>query len=288
MQQDLSLRSKVDLDAPSLSTVNLSEEQLTSGSRYVTNKFSYLPAGDISPTTSTAGQKIYRCEDEPIHIPGAIQSFGALVAVREEDGAFLVRVISENSGNVIGLEPEALFELRCFTDLLSQADRKEFIIRAHALSATTSRNIPDVFAISLTPSLGAPIPLFCAMHLSTDSNLFICEFESGQLLVNPRQPQDSGPLGSPVQVIGDGTTENKRPFSMKRRSQPLSALEVARSSSRQLTLLDVFQIHQGIENQLATATELSSLFDVIVDLVQDLTGFHRVMVYQFDTDGAGM
>jgi light-regulated signal transduction histidine kinase (bacteriophytochrome) len=34
-------------------------------------------------------------------------------------------------------------------------------------------------------------------------------------------------------------------------------------------------------------TTLSTLGDIIVGLVSDLTGFHRVMFYQFDETGAG-
>jgi len=43
--------------------------------------------------------EIQRCEDEPIHIPGAVQSFGCMVVVREdEEGVLVVRQVSEVSG----------------------------------------------------------------------------------------------------------------------------------------------------------------------------------------------
>jgi light-regulated signal transduction histidine kinase (bacteriophytochrome) len=48
--------------------------------------------------TAVAGaEKIQRCEDEPIHIPGAIQGFGCLLALRERDGGtvFDIRIVSE-------------------------------------------------------------------------------------------------------------------------------------------------------------------------------------------------
>jgi hypothetical protein len=39
---------------------------------------------------------IKRCEDEPIHLPGAVQSFGCLVVVREDnEGRLVVRQVSE-------------------------------------------------------------------------------------------------------------------------------------------------------------------------------------------------
>lgn len=42
-------------------------------------------------------ESIQRCEDEPIHIPGAVQGFGCMVALREgqEEGTLDIRVVSE-------------------------------------------------------------------------------------------------------------------------------------------------------------------------------------------------
>ncbi|TVY39264.1 hypothetical protein LSUB1_G005417 [Lachnellula subtilissima] len=122
------------------------------GSRYVTNRTSFLSTTDnnLSTAPSTSEQKVYRCEDEPIHIPGAIQSFGALIAVNEnEEGLFIVRVVSENSQVVTGLDPESLFSLRCLTDLFPQSDKLDFISRAKALRTYKSRTSPDVFTLSL-------------------------------------------------------------------------------------------------------------------------------------------
>jgi hypothetical protein len=189
---------------------------------------------------------------------------------------------------VISLEPEALFELRCLTDILTQADRKEFVTRARALYTNTARSSPDVFTISLTSLLGAPIPLFCALHRSIESDLIICEFESAQRVIHPKQPQDGGIPSQPIHVIDSQATDAERLLSTTRRSNPLHALEIARSSSRQFTLMDLFQILSEVQDQLSASTELSNLFDVIVSLVQDLTGFHRVMVYRFDETAAGM
>lgn len=122
------------------------------GSRYITNRSSFLSTTDnnVSTAPSTPEQKVYRCEDEPIHIPGAIQSFGALIAVNEnEDGLFVVRIVSENSKAVTGLDPESLFSLRCLTDLFPQSDKLDFISRAKALRTYKTRTSPDVFTLSL-------------------------------------------------------------------------------------------------------------------------------------------
>jgi len=36
------------------------------------------------------------------------------------------------------------------------------------------------------------------------------------------------------------------------------------------------------------STALAELLDIVVGLVHDLTGFHRVMVYRFDETAAGI
>jgi len=53
--------------------------------------------GHMVVTGVAGAEKMQRCEDEAIHIPGAVQGFGCLVALRElEDGQMLnVRVVSE-------------------------------------------------------------------------------------------------------------------------------------------------------------------------------------------------
>ena len=53
--------------------------------------------GGHATITGRDGETLQRCEDEPIHIPGAVQSFGLLVALRKEAGKLPVRVVSENS-----------------------------------------------------------------------------------------------------------------------------------------------------------------------------------------------
>jgi light-regulated signal transduction histidine kinase (bacteriophytochrome) len=153
-------------------------EALASGKLYSTKTIDYRLSGAEDSLMTIDGQRIHRCEDEPIHIPGAIQSFGALIGIQEnEKGLFLVRTASENSYSVVGFEPDALFELRCFTDILAHAERQEFMIRIRALRVSDSSTHHDVFTISLTSLLGAPIPLFCAMHRDAGSDMIICEFE---------------------------------------------------------------------------------------------------------------
>ncbi|KAL2020153.1 hypothetical protein VTK56DRAFT_8677 [Thermocarpiscus australiensis] len=64
---------------------------------------------------------LQRCEDEPIHTPGAIQAFGSIVVIQEDpDGRFRVRYVSENSKRIIGYSPQELFRLQNFLDILTE------------------------------------------------------------------------------------------------------------------------------------------------------------------------
>ncbi|TVY83041.1 Cyanobacterial phytochrome B [Lachnellula suecica] len=278
------------IDSPSVSTGRLATTTLPASSlRYVTDRFSYLPSGDNSSSeTSSLGNKIYRCEDEPIHIPRAIQSFGALVAVKEnEGGLFIVRIVSENSQVVTGFEPEVLFNLRSFTDLLIQSDKTEFISRVKALRSAEERTNPDVFTLSLTSLIGKPTPLFCAMHLNTDMDLVVCEFELESDVFNPRHRSAHGLPKEPVHLSDNDPSEEELLHSTTSRSRSLYAVSIARERNRNLGPLELFQVLSEIQNQLGTASVLSELLDTVVGLVQELTSFHRIMVYQFDETAAG-
>lgn len=51
--------------------------------------------------------------------------------------------------------------------------------------------------------------------------------------------------------------------------------------------MEVSKIISQVQEQLAAQTTLQDLLDVLVGLVQDLTGFHRTMAYQFDQSWNG-
>jgi hypothetical protein len=151
------------------------------GARFVTEPSALFTGGAGSSSVLPNADKIYRCEDEPIHAPGGIQSFGALVALRvDHQDKILVRMASENTRDIIGHSPEELFSLQSFTDLLPHSEKATFRARMASI-LTVQENAdhktnPDVFAISLTSLNGAPTILWCAMHYSS-SKLVVCEFE---------------------------------------------------------------------------------------------------------------
>ncbi|UZJ54933.1 hypothetical protein CBS101457_004253 [Exobasidium rhododendri] len=177
---------------------------------------------------------IQRCEDEPIHIPGAVQSYGCMIVVREdEEGMLAVRQVSENTGEILGLSPAYLFTLESFLDCLDddQADILWMNIEASEESdQELIENGPHVFKLS---GWGQPGPgngkararrhweCWCAVHQtvgiphdldeskSSDPKwkkaLTVMEFELVKDVANPLE--EKTPLPSPE--ILDSSTENK-------------------------------------------------------------------------------
>ncbi|RAL63335.1 hypothetical protein DID88_003760 [Monilinia fructigena] len=77
----------------------------------------YGPPG-IAPGRPVSAEEhtFYKCEDEPIHIPGAIQQYGALVALKYNDQGDLVpRIASENTFKILKIFPRAIVHFGFFS-----------------------------------------------------------------------------------------------------------------------------------------------------------------------------
>ncbi|TGO84894.1 hypothetical protein BPOR_0453g00040 [Botrytis porri] len=244
---------------------------------------------DSKPTPNHAINEIVRrCEDEPIQIPGSIQSFGALLALEEkDDGRFLVRIASENSESIIGRKPEDLFALPCFTQLLSPVYELDFRARIESRKLWHQKEhlkaYPDIFTTILE---SIPyIPMYCALNFREDAGLFICEFEAKNDLMTDVPPENWNLPGEQVNIIDNQATEEERIISTTKYSEPFRTIQ--RTKNR-LGEMEMFHLGCEVQEQLNSATSISSLLDIVVGLIFDLTGFHRVMAYQFDEDDAGL
>ncbi|KIK92491.1 hypothetical protein PAXRUDRAFT_34497 [Paxillus rubicundulus Ve08.2h10] len=150
-----------------------------------------------------------RCEDEPIRTPGAVQGFGVLIAVEEDEeaGLLVVRQVSENSRAILGLSPAHLFSLQCFTDTLPEAqadilwDNIQFMNEPQVTTEGQENN-PHVFlltgwgepgsAISGAPEDRRSWTCWCAVHRpveshsgTADGGMIILEFELERDTINP-------------------------------------------------------------------------------------------------------
>ncbi|KAA8570006.1 hypothetical protein EYC84_002344 [Monilinia fructicola] len=255
---------------------------------FITSSTHHLLSDNQSTIRHILDEKVLRCEDEPIQIPGSIQSFGALVALEEkEDGHFPVRIASENCQNIIGHGPEDLFQLSCFTQLLSSVYKSDFKTRIEARKLWHRKEklkaYPDIFTIMLESS--PHVPLYCALHFREDAGLFIFEFEAKNDLLTDIPPEISSLPGESVNVIDNQATEEERTVSTTKYSEPFRTIQ--RTKNR-LGEMEMFHLGCEVQEQLNSATSIASLLDIVVGLVFDLTGFHRVMAYQFDEDDAGL
>ncbi|KAL8867546.1 MAG: hypothetical protein Q9174_005596, partial [Haloplaca sp. 1 TL-2023] len=239
------------------------------------------------------GDTLQRCEDEPIHIPGAIQSFGLLIALREEeDGKFKVRIVSENSKKIIGYTPKQLFELDSFCDILTEEqadnllDHVDFIREEDADPAT---NGPEVFTLAIKPPLSRRAQkLWCAMHVNeANRDLVICEFELEDDAVNPLIPRGEGTPELPEDTLDSNPTKQEYEDSTVNMSKPLRVLRTARKRKGEAAAMEVFNIMSQVQEQLASAPNLDAFLKILVGVVKELTGFHRVMIYQFDQSWNG-
>lgn len=239
------------------------------------------------------GDTLQRCEDEPIHMPGAVQSFGLLVALREEEeGRFSVRTVSENAKKIIGYTPRQLFELDSFCDILTEdqadnlLDHIDFIRDDDADPAT---NGPEVFTMAIrSPNSRRSSKLWCAMHISeANRDLIICEFELEDDTINPLIPHGEGTPDLPEDTLDSNPTEEELAESTVNSSKPLRVLRTARKRKGEAAAMEVFNIMSQVQEQLANASNLDNFLKILVGVVKELTGFHRVMIYQFDQSWNG-
>ena len=121
-------------------------EQLT------TTRFEYVKTAEGHMILTGRGGKLARCEDEPIHIPGAVQSFGCMIVVRiSPEGEMVVRQASENAGDILGVSPSYLFSLPTFLDILDDQQAEllwDTIDSLDQSSQDLAETGPSVFQLS--------------------------------------------------------------------------------------------------------------------------------------------
>ncbi|KAI0830016.1 hsp90-like protein [Hypoxylon sp. FL0890] len=228
---------------------------------------------------------LQRCEDEPIHAPGAVQGFGLLVALREEtDGRLSIRYVSENSKKMIGYSPQELFRLESFTEIFNEEQADNFLDHIDFIKdeeADPATNGPDVFSISVRPPHRRSIKLWCAVHINhSHPDLIICEFELEDDQEYPLRPP--GPDNDPEDTLCQNPTTEELYESTEISSRPLRILRRARQRRGEAGAMQVFDIMSQVQDQLASAPNLPKFLKILVGIVKELTGFHRVMIYQFD------
>lgn len=259
----------------------------------VTARFNHVVTeGGHAVIIGRDGETLQRCEDEPIHIPGAVQGFGLLVALQETaDGKLQVKVVSENSKQIIGYTPKQLFALDNFCDILSEEqtenllDHIDFIKDEDVDPAT---NGPEVFTLAIRSPTRKSLKMWCAMHTNENNgDLIICEFELEEDTINPLVPLGESTPEPPEDTLNTNPSAEELAESTINASKPLRVLRTARKRKGEAAAMEVFNIMSQVQEQLANAANLDVFLKILVGVVKELTGFHRVMIYQFDSSWNG-
>lgn len=257
----------------------------------VTHRFKHVTSeGGHMIITGRDGDILQRCEDEPIHIPGAVQGFGLIIALAEDtgdNGNLVVRVVSENSKRIIGYSPRELFAQESFTDILSDEQADNLLDHIDFIKDEDSdvmANGPEVFTLGVkVPGVARTRKLWCAMHISpANPGLIICEFELEDDPQYPLVPPNDMTPELPEDTLSSNPTEEELLESTEIKSKPLRVLRSARKRKGEAAAMEVFNIMSQVQEQLAAAPNLEKFLKVLVGVVKELTGFHRVMIYQFD------
>lgn len=252
---------------------------------YTTTRFKHVANDDGHLVITGRDGTLQRCEDEPIHTPGAVQAFGLMLAIREEpDGRFTVRYASENSKRLVGYTPLELFRLQNFTDILTEEQADNLLDHIDFIrdeDADPSISGPEVFSMSVRQPKKRSIKLWCAIHIHpAHPDLVICEFELDDDHDFPLRPEESGTPDVPEDTLQSNPTMEELAESTQILSKPLRVLRSARKRKGEAGAMQVFDIMSQVQEQLAAAPDLDRFLKVLVGIVKELTGFHRVMVYQ--------
>lgn len=256
------------------------------------SRFQIIEGGHVLVTGSDTTDSQYY-EDEAICIPGAVQSFGVLIALHEEsEGKLAVRIVSENSKRIMGYSPKELFELDSFCDILTEEQEDNLLDHVDFVrdeACDPKLHGPEVFILSIRMPDGESRKFWCAMHMNkSNPDLIVCEFELEDDQINPLNVGGQTTPEEPLDTLGMEPTPEQLAQSTINVSRPLRVLRNARRKRGEAAAMKVFNIMSQVQEQLSSAQTLDALLNVVAGIVKELTGFHRVMVYQFDSNWNGM
>ncbi|KAJ5366654.1 hypothetical protein N7541_000595 [Penicillium brevicompactum] len=262
---------------------------------YVTSRFEHtFSENGHTVMLGDSNKTLKRCEDEPIRTPGAIQRFGALIALREESpNQLVVRAVSENSEQIIGFAPRRLFDLESFTDILQEDQSVTFLEHLDLVRDDSYDLIidgPEVFLLAIQGPHGKITRFWCATHVSQENkDIIICEFELVEDHLNPLNIEDQKRPETPTNTLRTDPPPSKEQYlqSTTSASHSVRSIRDVRRRKGEDAAMQVFGVLSQIQAQLAQVTDQDTLLQVAAGLVKELVGFHRVLVYQFDHQANG-
>lgn len=209
-------------------------------------------------------------------------------------GDLEVRIASENTYKILNHTAEQLFSIRSFLDLLGTDVREDFVARVtHALNAGRQQSKDthlDIFTMSIVAHSGL-INLWCAIHIANGTeDLVVCEFEDYSEVLYADAEHEATTLPKvPTRTIDNEILPEERHKSTTSSASPLRVLQIAKQRGKQTVgAMEIFNGMIQAQQQLASATSVQNVLDIVVGLISELTGFHRVMFYRFDTHKNGV
>lgn len=214
----------------------------------------------------------------------------------------------------MGYSPSALFALDNFCNILPEEQAESLYEHLDFVRNDSSELVqrPEVFPLTIIAPDSTSIKFLCAIHIpERNQNLIVCEleleddqlfplFSPAEEVSSPLPPEDTLHLSSSEQQLLESTTSI---------SKSLRVLRHARKRGGQAAALEVFGLMSQIQGdiikphyplfmnlfandilskeQLESTTDLETFLKVAVGILKELTGFHRVMVYQFDENWNG-
>ena len=200
--------------------------------------------------------QVLECERERLANSGLIQPHGALLFIDKASGTF--RYVSANAEAWLGEPPEALLG----------RDGRDWL----------ERNLPEL--VDLPTIVGKPLPLSGALDLGGGLlDVLISPNGAGWLLeFEPGHPGAEEPEPGAKELGGDNPGSH----------QPGAAGQGANDLSAEKTGADDPSAYPRLTMEPpADATQLQRLEQRLVAAVSDLTGYDRVMLYQFHPDWSG-
>ena len=153
------------------------------------------------------------CDREPIHIPGAVQGHGVLLAVSEPD--HVVRMTSANSASLLGVGPEGLLGQRLADVVAGDLVPEE--VTADRMSDDPAQHYPLSTTLLVD---GRPVEVDVLLHRA--DGLLVIELEPGVRVADHGRVLPADPRGGRPDQPGHRT---RRPLPDRRRGdQPADRL----------------------------------------------------------------
>lgn len=216
----------------------------------------------------------------------SVHSFGALLVLQEsEPGKLTVQISSRNSGEVIGHTPEELFRLDSFCDILRQDKTVEFLSHIKSFGDkcySVEQHGPDVLDLTVTATNGKSNDFWCTMH-ATEADYIICEIEPQKCAADGAHRDYSG-----HQQVHGNEVSGKSYEEIDDASEALRVFRMLRGKKNGFEYSSILNAVSRIIQLTSTAESIDVLFNRVIKILKDLTGFNKATVYRFDSDWNGI